>query len=58
MQGGLTSIYGAALLFAVPALGGDAALTVVVDATSYPVTVPIEADSLAFARVVLDTSGR
>jgi hypothetical protein len=58
VQGGLTSIYGAALLFAVPALGGDAELTVAVDATSYPVTVPIEADSLTFARVVLDTSGR
>ena len=56
-QGGLTSVYGAALLVAVPALGSTAQLTVVVDATTYTVTVPVDEDRLTFARVLLDTSG-
>jgi hypothetical protein len=56
-QGGLTSIYGAALIFAVPSIGGSAELTVALDADTYSVTVPVRDDTLTFARVVLDTAG-
>ncbi len=56
-QGGLTSIYGAALIFAVPSIGGAAQLTVAVDADTFTVTLPVRDDTLTFARVVLDTSG-
>ncbi|HEU5060337.1 MAG TPA: hypothetical protein VFU21_27590, partial [Kofleriaceae bacterium] len=57
VQGGLTSAYGAALILAVPTLGGSAQMTVAVDAATYTVTVPVRDDTLTFARVLLDTSG-
>jgi hypothetical protein len=57
MQGRLTSIYGAAVIFAVPSFGSSAELLVAVDAATYPVTVPVRDDTLTFARVFLDTSG-
>ena len=56
-QGGLTSVYGAALIFAVPNFGGSAQLTIAVDAATYSATVPVRDDTLTFARVLLDTSG-
>jgi hypothetical protein len=56
-QGGLTSGFGAALIFAVPSLASSVQLVVAVDAGAFTVTVPVADDTLTFAHVVLDTSG-
>jgi len=57
IQGGQTSIYGAALIFAVPNFGPGAELTIAIDASTYTATIPVRDDTLTFARVLLDTSG-
>ena len=56
-QGVLTSVFGAALILAVPTLDSSVDLTIAVDASTYTVSVPVRDDTLTFARVLLDTSG-
>jgi hypothetical protein len=56
-QGVLTSVFGAALILAVPTLDSSVELLIAVDADTYTVSLPVREDTLTFARVVLDTSG-
>jgi hypothetical protein len=55
-QNGLTGPFGAAIILAVPVIDGTAALTVLVDAGVFNVTVPVRDDTLTTARALLDTT--